>query len=83
MTDRTSTTWTDEEMKMRTGVVKGIDENDPNDMAFKLVTMFVYLLCCEYSFFFAFFCLFFYEVRIPPPLYSRRLIDNSFRRVQI
>ena len=46
MTDRTSTTWTDEEMKMRTGVVKGIDENDPNDMAFKLVTMFVYLLCC-------------------------------------
>jgi hypothetical protein len=49
MTNRTSTTWTDEEMKKRTGVVKGIDENDPNGMAFKLVTMFVYLLCCEYK----------------------------------
>jgi len=58
MTDRTSTTWTDEEMKKRTGIVKGIDENDPNDMAFKLVTMFVYFLCCEYSFF-AFFVSFF------------------------
>ena len=57
MTNRTSTTQTDEEMKKRTDVVKGINENDPNDMAFKLVTMFVYLLCCEY-FFFCFFCLF-------------------------
>jgi hypothetical protein len=52
-------------------------------MAFKLVTMFVYLLCCEYSFFFAFFCLFLWSTN-PPPLYSRRLIDNSFpRAVQI
>jgi len=55
MTDRTSTTRTDKEMKKRTGAVKGIDENDPNDMAFKLVTMFVYLLCYEYSFFLPFF----------------------------
>jgi len=55
MTDRTSTTRTDKEMKKHTGAVKGIDENDPNDMAFKLVTMFVYLLCCEYSFFLPFF----------------------------
>jgi hypothetical protein len=60
MTNRTSTTRTDKEMKKRTGVVKGIDENDPNDMAFTLVTMFVYLLCCEYSFFN--FFVFFYEV---------------------
>ena len=82
MTDRTSTTWTDEEMKMRTGVVKGIDENDPNDMAFKLVTMFVYLLCCEYSFFLPFLS-FFMKYESPPPPYSRRLIDNSFPRVQI
>jgi hypothetical protein len=67
MTNRTSTTRTDEEMKKRTGVVKGIDENDPKVMAFKLVTMFVYLLCCEYSFFFCFFLSFFYEVQIPPP----------------
>ena len=66
MTDRTSTTRMDEEMKKRTGTVKGIDKNDPNDMAFKLVTMFVYLLCCEYSFFLSFF-VFFYEVQIPPP----------------
>jgi hypothetical protein len=35
MTDRTSTTRTDEEMKKRAGVVKGIDKTDPNDMAFK------------------------------------------------
>jgi hypothetical protein len=42
MTDRTSTTRAGEEMKKRAGAVKGIDENDPNDMAFKLVTMFVY-----------------------------------------
>ena len=81
MTDHTSTTRTDEEMKKRTGVVKGIDENDPNDMAFKLVTMFVYLLCCEYSFVLPFFVFFIkYD---PPPLYSLRLIDNSFPRVQI
>ena len=39
MTNRTSTTQTDKEMKKRAGVVKGIDENDPNDMAFKLVTV--------------------------------------------
>ena len=58
LTNRTSTTWTDEEMKKRTGVVKGIDKNDLNDMAFKLVTMFVYLLCCEYSFFLPFFVFF-------------------------
>ena len=70
MTNRTSTTQTDEEIKKRTGVVKGIDENDPNDMAFKLVTMFVYLLCCEYSFFFAFFCLFFMKYESPPLLSS-------------
>ena len=69
MTDRTSTTWTDEEMKKRTGVVKGINENDPNDMAFKLVTMFVYLLCCEYSFFLPFF-VFFMKCELPPPLLS-------------
>ena len=43
-------------MKMRTGVVKGIDENDPNDMAFKLVTMFVYFFVL---FKLLFFCLFF------------------------
>jgi len=35
MTDRTSTTWTDEEMKKRAGAVKRIDKTDPNDMAFK------------------------------------------------
>jgi hypothetical protein len=42
MTDRTSTTLAGKEMKKRAGAVKGMDENDPNDMAFKLVTMFVY-----------------------------------------
>ena len=67
MTNRTPTTRTDEEMKKRAGVLKGIDENDPNDMAFKLVTMFVYLLCCEYSFFFAFFVFFLWSTN-PPPL---------------
>ncbi len=72
MTNRTSTTRTDKEMKKRTGVVKGIDKNNPNDMAFNLVTMFVHLLCCEYSFF-CLFLSFFYEVRIPP-LYSRCLM---------
>jgi hypothetical protein len=46
-----------ERMMKHTGVVKEIDETDPNDMAFKLVTMFVYLLCHEYSFFLL-FCLF-------------------------
>jgi len=35
MTDRTCTTWTDEEMKKRAGAVKRIDETDPNDIAFK------------------------------------------------
>jgi hypothetical protein len=35
MTNRTSTTWKDKEMKKRTGAVKRIDETDPNDMAFK------------------------------------------------
>ncbi len=35
MTDRTSTTWTDEEMKKCAGAVKRIDETDPNGMAFK------------------------------------------------
>jgi hypothetical protein len=35
MTDRTSTTRMDEEMKKRAGAVKRIDETDPNDMAFK------------------------------------------------
>jgi hypothetical protein len=33
--NHTSTTLTDEEMKKRAGAVKGIDENDPNDMGFK------------------------------------------------
>jgi len=35
MTDRTFTTWTDEEMKKLSGAVKRIYETDPNDMAFK------------------------------------------------
>jgi hypothetical protein len=35
MTNRTSTTWTDEEKKKRAGAVKGIEETDRNDMAFK------------------------------------------------
>ena len=65
MTNCTSTTQTDGEMKKRTGVLKGIDENDPNDMAFKLVTMFVYLLCCEYSFFLLFLS-FFMKYESPP-----------------
>jgi hypothetical protein len=67
--DQPHTTRTDKEMKKRTDVVKGINENDPNDMAFKLVTMFMYLLCCEYSF----FCLllsFFMKYESPPPLLS-------------
>ena len=35
MTHRTSTTWTDEEMKKHAGIVKGIKETDLNGMAFK------------------------------------------------
>ena len=35
MTDRTSTTLTGKEMKKRAGAMKGINETDPNDMAFK------------------------------------------------
>ena len=35
MTDHTSTTRMDEEMKKHTGAVKGIYETDPNDTAFK------------------------------------------------
>jgi len=61
MTGLTSTTRARQEVTKRAGAVKGIDETDPNDMAFKLVTMFVFSLCCEYSLFlpfFAFFCLF-------------------------
>jgi len=54
-------------MKKQAGVVKGIHENDPNDMGFKLVTMFVYLLCCEYSFFLPFLS-FFMKCESPPPL---------------
>jgi hypothetical protein len=82
MTDRTSTARTDEAMKKRAGVVKGMDENDPNDMAFKLVTMFVFFLCYEYSFF-CHFLSFFMKCECPPPHYSHCLIDNSFPRVQI
>ena len=58
MTDRTSTTPVYEEAKKRAGAVKGIDETDLNDMAFKLVTMFVFSLCCEYSLFLPFFAYF-------------------------
>ena len=56
MTDRTTTTRAREEAK-KPGAVKGMDKSDLNDMAFKLVTMFVFSLCCEYSLFlpFAFF----------------------------
>jgi hypothetical protein len=35
MTDRTSTTRMDEEMKKHAGAVKGINETDLNDTAFK------------------------------------------------
>jgi len=35
MSNRTSTTQMDEEMKKCAGAVKGIKETDPNDMAFK------------------------------------------------
>jgi hypothetical protein len=52
MTGLTSTTRARQEATKRAGAVKGIDETDPNDMAFKLVTIFVFSLCCEYSFFF-------------------------------
>jgi hypothetical protein len=51
MTGLTSTTRARQEATKRAGAVKGIDETDPNDMAFKLVTIFVFSLCCEYSFF--------------------------------
>ncbi len=66
MTDRISTTLTGEEMKKQAGTVKGIDETDPNDMAFKLVTMFVCLLCHEYSYLLLFFA-FFMKCKSPPP----------------
>jgi hypothetical protein len=55
MTGLTSTTRARQEATKRAGAVKGIDETDPNDMAFKLVTIFVFSLCCEYSFFLNFF----------------------------
>jgi hypothetical protein len=58
MTDCASTTWAREEAKKHAGTVKRIDETDPNDMAFKLVTMFVFSLCCEYSLFLPFFAYF-------------------------
>ena len=58
MIDRTSTTWVHdwvhEEANKHAGTVKGINGTDPNDMAFKLVIMFVLSLGCEFSF----FCLF-------------------------
>ena len=44
MTDCTSTTWVHEEAKKCAGAVKEIDKTDPNpnDMAFKLMTLFVF-----------------------------------------
>jgi len=75
MTNRTSTTLTGKEIKKRAGAVKGIDETDSNDMAFKWVTMVVFSLCCEYSLFLLIFCLIF---TIPPPLFGRhRSVGNA------
>ncbi len=42
MTDCISTIWVRKEAKKRTGAVKGINKTDPNYMAFKMVTMFVF-----------------------------------------
>jgi hypothetical protein len=44
MADHTPTTLTPNKVKKHTGAVKGLDNIDPNDMAFKLVTMFVFIV---------------------------------------
>ena len=51
----TPTTPMPNKAKKHAGAVKGLDDNDPNDMPFKLVTMFVYLLCRKYTIFFLYF----------------------------
>jgi hypothetical protein len=53
MADITPTSSTPKDMKQRMGAVKGINPDNPNDVAFKLVTMFVFFLCCHNSPFFS------------------------------
>ncbi len=46
------------------GGVKGLDHDDPNDMAFKLVTILCILLCQKNSSFFPVLC---EQQNLPPP----------------
>ena len=67
MADITPTSSTPKDMKQRMGAVKGINPNNPNDAAFKLVIMFVLFLCCHNS-------PFFFEntsTTTPPPRHPR------------
>ncbi len=52
MADITPTSSTSKDMKQHMGAIKGVDPDDPNDVAFELVTMFVFFLCCHNSPFF-------------------------------
>jgi hypothetical protein len=45
MSNSSNTTLTPKDMKKRTAIVLGLDPDNPNDAAFKLVTILVFLLC--------------------------------------
>ena len=54
MADLSPTPPTPKDVKQQSRVLKRINPDDPNDRAFELVTMFVFLLCCHNSPFFLF-----------------------------
>ena len=62
MADLTPTSSTPKDIKQRYRILKRIDPDDPNDRPFKLVTMFVFLMCSHNSPFFSF-----QEQHPPPP----------------
>jgi hypothetical protein len=61
MANLTPTPSTPKDVKQRSRILKRIDLDDPNNRAFELVTMFVFLLCCHNTPFFLF------ERSAPPP----------------
>jgi hypothetical protein len=54
MADLSPTPSTPKDVKQQSRVLKRINPDNPNNRAFELVTMFVFLLCCHNSPFFLF-----------------------------
>ena len=75
MSDFTPPNGTPKDINNRLGVVKGLDPGDPNDTAFKLVTILCFFVVSKKLSFFPFFC---ERHHLPPsPMFSLNPLSRT------